>query len=182
MYPGSMNSIWCRHLIETPSPYKNPHSTLFFRLGTLLPCSHHPTSTPTDFPCWLGHTLVYLSYFLASPSYFSALLHPICLWPVFLCHLSLSFSRQTILSFRRVPLSSSSHLTHSRRFTPRPQIPVAHWYVGTHFSLVLGYDEGLNTVRIELTLKLTQLAFKPIKMTTNQSWMNAFSFVSSMIL
>ena len=70
MYPGSMNSIWCRHLIETPSPYKNPRSTLFFRLGTLPPSSHYPTSTPTDSPCWLGHTLIYLSYFLASPSYF----------------------------------------------------------------------------------------------------------------
>ena len=71
MYPGSMNSIWCRHLIETPSPYKNPRSTLFFRLGTLLPCSHHPTSTPTDFPCWLGHTLIYLSRFLRLPVIFS---------------------------------------------------------------------------------------------------------------
>ena len=141
MYPGFMNSIWCRHLIETPSPYKNPLSTLFFRLGTLLPCSCYPTSTPTDFPCWLGHTLIHLSYFLASPSFFC----PICLWPVFLYHLLLSFSRQTILLFRRVLLSSSSNLTHSRQFTLRSQVLVAYWYVDTYFFLlVLGCDKGLG--------------------------------------
>jgi hypothetical protein len=176
-----MNSIWCRHLIETPSPYKNPLSTLFFRLGPLLPCSHHLTSTPTDSPCWLSHTLIFLSN-LRVTQLFSSFLRPICPWPVFLCLLSLLFFRRTTMPFRRVPLSSSSNLTHSRQFTPRPQIPVAHWYVGTHFSLVLGYDEGPNTVRIGLTLRLTQLAFKSTKLTTNQSWMNPFASAPSMIL
>ena len=175
-----MNSIWCRHLIETPSPYKNLLSTLFFRHGALLLCSHHPTSTPTDSPCGLGHTHFPIPFSCVT-KFFSFFLRPICLWPVFLCHLSLSFSRQTIMPFRHVPLSSRSNLTHSRRFTLRPQILVPCWYVDTYFFLlVLGLTK--DSVSIRLMLKLTQLVCNLTKMTINQSWMNTFSFVLSMIL
>ena len=63
-----MNSIWCRHLIETPSPYKNPLSTLFFRLGTLL-LAILPQHRPILPVGWATHSFTYL-IFLRHPVVF----------------------------------------------------------------------------------------------------------------
>ena len=148
--------------------YKDPPLILFSprNSSSLFPPSHPSIN---HFPLLFGpHTRLPLFSYLNRR--FSVLLHPTCLWPASLYPLSLSFSRQTMLPFHRVPLSSNSSLTRSRRFTPPLQVEVASWYLATCFlSFVLGYDEVFRIWMVTKPAKYRQL-------------MNAFSSIPQMVL
>jgi hypothetical protein len=133
-----------------PQPHSS--STLFSTSELFLPAPIIPLDVDY-YPLSFGPTLFSFPHFSTLSSASLTLPHPTCLYPVFLCLQSLLSSPQTVLLFRRVPLSSNSNLTHSRRFTPLLQSLVACWYVSSCFrSFVLSHNKvrGQGQVGVQI--------------------------------
>ena len=160
--------------ISLQEPFFNPFffaSELFLPVFTFLP--QHRLILLVG---WLTHSFTY-PVFLLLPPIFSAFTFNMSLARIPLPSIALVLasdhtalpSRPSVIKFEFDPLQTI-YLT-----SPGPTRVLVCWH------LFLFVDVGLNTVKIRLTLKLTQLMCKSTK-TINQSWMNAFFPVSSMIL